>query len=91
MSKRFLALVYLVLFYTVMSVIFKYIFKSFVMFSVVYTLQDCYKKRRKFIWVFYLVKNNVQMVTYALVGDEFYNAWLLTRPNTFQKKLKKKI
>jgi hypothetical protein len=93
MSKRLLALVYLVFLYIVMSTIVKYIFKSFVIFCVVYTLQDCYKKRRRFMWVFYMVKNNVQMVTYALVGDELYNDWycVLTRPRNFQKKLKKKI
>lgn len=69
-----------------MSTIFKYIFHSFIIFCVVYTLQDCYTKRRKFMWVLYLVKRNIHIITYAFVGDELYSTWLCTRP----KKLKKK-
>lgn len=86
MSKRLVALVYLVLFYIVMSTIFKYILKSFVIFCVIYTLQDCYKKRRKFMWVIYFIKGNVHIVTYALIGEEMHSM-CLSKP----KRLKKKI
>jgi len=87
-SKRFLALLYLVLVYIVMSTIFKFVCRSFLMFCVVYTVSDCYKKRKKFMWVWTFTKNNVKFVTYAFLGDQWSQV-LSVQPRG--NKLKKKI
>lgn len=92
-SKRMLAIVYLILLYIVISTVITYVLKSFVIFCVVYTLHDCYKKRRRFVWLFRLAMRNTQFVVYALVGDELYNALysIYVTGVKPQKKLKKKI
>lgn len=87
-SKRFLALLYLVLVYVVMSTIFKFVFRSFLMFCVVYTVSDCYKKRKKLMWVWIFTKTNIKFVTYAFLGDQCFQ-FLSVQPRG--NKLKKKI
>lgn len=75
-----------------MSLAFRLIFKTFIIYCVVYTVSDCYKKRRRFLWVLHIVRNNIQIVTYALLGEELYST-LAQYTNTMsgRKKLKKKI
>lgn len=87
-SKRLLAIVYLILLYIVLSTIFIYLFRSFVIFCVIYTLQDGYKKRRRFMWVIQFVVRNTQLVVYALIGEELYHSWFgMKHPKKFKKKI----
>lgn len=89
-TRRFVALVYLVIIYVVLNAIVKYIFTSFIIFCVIYTLSDGYKKRRRFMWIFYIVKDNVRLVTYALIGDSLYDTLSLKHPPKRLKPSKEK-
>lgn len=70
-----------------MNIVIKYILKLFLLFCVVYTVGDIYKKRKKYMWLIKFVNGNIKFIAYTFIGESTMNVLMNNKP----KKLKKKI
>lgn len=69
--KRLSILMLMFIVYTFINMIIKYIITIFVIFCVVYTLQDVYKHRKKIIPFLKIIINSIILFTKFAIGDEY--------------------
>jgi hypothetical protein len=69
--KRLIGLSIIFAVCTFINMIIKYVFTLFVVFCVVYTMQDLYKHRKKFVWCLRMVINAIIVLTQFSMGDEY--------------------
>lgn len=79
MQPRLLGVLYIAVVCFVLHAIVRHLYTGFLMFCVMYTCSDVYKKRRKYMWIVRIVKGNVGWLVYALIGEDTINALLCVR------------
>ena len=57
--------------YLIVTIIVKYIYISFVMFCVMYTCTDLYKKRKRFTWVWWIGLAYMRWVSTFAFGKDY--------------------
>lgn len=90
--KRLLVLSLIFAVYALINMVIKYVFTLFIVFCVVYTLQDLYKHRKKFVWFLKLITNTIVLFTQFSMGDEYaqYVQTCFTSSNSKVKKPRNK-
>lgn len=91
LSTRTLAVVYLCVLLTVCNIIIKYVIKSLVVFCVMYTVTDLYKKRKKYIWIVKMITGNIMFISYSIIGETTMNNILCINPKKAKSPKPKKI
>lgn len=85
--SRLFVIAYIVILYILVSTIFRYIYTLFLMYCVVYTLSDMYKKRRRFLWVTRFICGNIRFVAIGMIGQDVYNCYFGPKKRLKQKKI----
>lgn len=90
-SKRVLGVIYLFVLLIVINIIIKYVIDSLIIFCVIYTITDLYNKRKKYIWIFKIVKSNVMFLSYTLIGEDTINTIFFVKSKKRRQLKEKKI
>jgi predicted PurR-regulated permease PerM len=69
--QRLLVLAIIMMIYSVISMFIKYISTLFIAFCVVYTLQDIYKHRRKYMWCLHMAHRTLIIAVEYGLGEEY--------------------
>lgn len=80
LSRRTLGLLYLCCLLIIINIIIKYVINLIVVFCVVYTITDLYKKRKKYIWIVKIIIGNLKFLSYTIIGETTINNVLFIRP-----------
>lgn len=89
-SKRVLGVIYLFVLLIIINVIIKYVIDSLLIFCVIYTVTDLYKKRKKYIWIVKIITSNVMFLSYSIIGEATINNILCIKPKNSRKLKQKK-
>ena len=73
--SRLFVFAYILILYILVSTIFRYLYTLFLMYCVVYTMSDMYKKRRRFLWVTRFICGNIRFVAIGVIGENVYNCY----------------
>lgn len=90
-SKRVLGVIYLFVLLIIINKITKYVIDSLIVFCVIYTITDLYNKRKKYIWIFKIIKSNVMFLSYTLIGEDTINTIFFVKSKKARKLKEKKI
>jgi hypothetical protein len=90
-SKRTLGVIYLCVLLIIFNIIIKYVINSLIVFCVIYTISDLYKKRKKYIWIVKIVSGNIRFLSYTIIGETTINNILCIKPNKVRTIRPKKI
>lgn len=85
--RRVVGITYLCIITILCNIVIKHLINLFVIFCVVYTITDLYKKRKKYLWIIRFVNGNLRFITYTVIGEENLNSILCIK----QKKQKRKF
>lgn len=69
-SKRTFGVFYLCFMTLLAHIIVKHVLNLFVVFCVVYTSMDVYKKRKQYVWIIRLINGNVKFILYSVIGED---------------------
>ncbi len=89
-SRRTIGIFYLCFITLLINIIIKYVIKLFIVFCVVYTSMDLYKRRRKYLWIIRMINGNVKFILYSVIGEERFDELFLLRSKKIKQKSKKK-
>jgi hypothetical protein len=56
--------------YTFVNMFIKYVTTLFIAFCVVYTVQDLYKHRKKYLWIINISRNTIMLIVYYALGED---------------------
>jgi SNF family Na+-dependent transporter len=60
----------LLLLYVALFAVIRYLYSLFIMYCVIYTVTDYYKKRKKYLWIVRIVIYNIHSVLVILIGQD---------------------
>ena len=86
-SKRVFAILYLCILLIIINIIIKYVINSLVVFCVIYTFTDLYKKRKKYIWIIKIISGNIRFLMYSIIGETTISNILYIKPKRYRKKI----
>lgn len=79
-SKRTIGLLYLCWLLLLINIITRYVINLFVVFCVIYTITDLYKKRKKYMWIVKIIIGNIKFLSYTIIGETTINNILFIKP-----------
>lgn len=88
LSKRTFGIIYLCIILIFVHIILKYVINIFVVFCIVYTITDLYKKRKKYMWIIRIVIGNIKFISYTIVGESTINSILHIKPKQVRTRKK---
>ena len=86
--SRIFVIAYIVILYILVTTIFRYIYTLFLMYCVVYTMSDMYKKRRRFLWITRFICGNIRFVAIGVIGQDVYNCYFGAKKRLKSKPIK---
>lgn len=89
-SRRIIGIFYLCFLTLLINIFIKYVVKLFIVFCVVYTSMDLYKRRRKYLWIIGMINGNVKFILCSLIGEERVDDLFFIRSKNIKQKSKKK-
>jgi hypothetical protein len=76
--------------FTFVNMFIRYVATLFIVFCVVYTVQDLYKHRKKYLWYFNMMRNTFMLLVHYGLGDDaiqfFEKHCVTTKKKTRSKK-----
>jgi hypothetical protein len=73
--------------YTLVNMFIKYVATLFVAFCVVYTVQDLYKHRKKYLWYFNLARNTLMLLVHYGLGEDAIQFFVAPKKKARSKKV----
>ncbi len=69
--QRVIVIGVILIIYTIVNAVIKYVMTAFVVFCVLYTVQDLYKHRKRYLWFFNGVYGSLILLVQYGLGDEY--------------------